>query len=477
MLKKKKIFNKIFITFALLFTCVFGLFSGMGVTHIALAENDSQSSYTNVLEDLQKDENFNVASFPKDISDLSLKVIQVAETTGNELLVYVYQPSVDKQYMATTINISVSTELKYDNYKLVYLNNEETLFKYKVSGLKVSSDVGRHYDISSIYRAFVKGVDQEAGNDNTVSEIAYNVGQKWQAVTIDGNVFYHKIDVETIEITDKFVGFVRYEGGFKLLPNTSCDSHFVAFSTNKPIDNLISADVYFKTQYMHYYEPTSVFNPTFCKVEENNVSLSYTDKAKVSVPADIFGKITYKWERIQSVNDFLKDVNFNNVYNRGLVNTTVMSKINDESLEAFNQKQWVLRFFESNYIEDSKIVHNGLAPFPVVDCKRTIVSDVSILRLEFETDGIVYNLGVVDNKQSGGDLPVNDFEISNDYSKLVHLISIIILVILALACLVVLSIFSPVFKQIFIIIGKGIYYFFKGLWWVVSAPFSVFKDD
>lgn len=476
MLKKKKILNKIFISFALLLTCVFGLFSGFSINNIARAE-DNVSSYTNVLEDLQKDENFNVESYPKDTSDLSLKVIQVAETTGNELLVYVYQPSVDKQYMATTINISVSSELKYDNYKLVYLNNEETLFKYKVSGLKVSSDVGRHYDISSIYRAFVKGIDQDPENENTVSEIAYNVGQKWQAVTIDGNVYYHKIDVETIEITDKFVGFVRYEGGFKLLPNTSCDSHFVAFSTNKPIDNLISADVYFKTQKMHYYEPTSIFNPTYGKVEENNVSLSYTDKAKVSVPADIFGKITYKWDRIQSVEDFKKDVNFNNVYNRGLINTAVMSKINDESLEAFNQKQWVLRFYESNYVEDAKIINNGLSKMPVVDCKRTIVSDVSILRLEFETDGVVYNLGVIDNKQSGGDLPINDFEISSDYSKLVHLISIILLVVLAVAGLVVLSIFSPVFKQILIIIGKGIYYFFKGLWWVVSAPFSVFKDD
>lgn len=476
MLKKKKIFKKIFITFALLLTCIFGLFSGFSIDNIARAE-DNVSSYTNVLEDLQKDENFNVESYPKDTSDLSLKVIQVAETTGNELLVYVYQPSIDKQYMATTINISVSTELKYDNYKLVYLNNEETLFKYKVSGLKVSSDVGRHYDISSIYRAFVKGVDEEAGNDNTVSEIAYNVGQKWQAVTIDGSVYYHKIDVETIEITDKFVGFVRYEGGFKLLPNTSCDSHFVAFSTNKLIDNLISADVYFKTQKMHYYEPTSIFNPTYGTVEENNVSLSYTDKAKVSVPADIFGKITYKWDRIQSVEDFKNDVNFNNVYNRGLINTTVMSKISDEGMASLDEKQWVLRFYESNYTENSKLVNSGLGQMPVVDCKRTIVSDVSILRLEFETDGVVYNLGVIDNKQTGGDEPINDFEIKNDYSKLLKIFGLVVLVVIVLVALVLLSVLSPLFQAIFVVIGKGIYYIFKGLWWLISAPFSVFKDD
>lgn len=318
MLKKSKILNKIFISFALLLTCVFGLLSGFGINNIAHAE-DNFSSYTNVLEDLQKDENFNVESYPKDIGDLSLKVIQVAETTGKELLVYVYQPSADKQYMAKSINISVGSDLKYNVFELVYLNNEETLYKFKVSGLQVSSDPGRHYDISSISRSFVKGVDQEPENGNTISEIAFPVSQKWLVATIDDNVFYKRLDTEAIEITDKFVGFVRYKGGFKLLPNTSCDSHFVAFSTDKSIDKLLSADVYFKTQKMHYIEPTDRYKSTFYKETENNVSLSYSDKASVSVPADIFGKITYKWDRIQSVEAFKSDVNFNNVYNRGLI--------------------------------------------------------------------------------------------------------------------------------------------------------------
>ena len=55
------------------------------------------------------------------------------------------------------------------------------------------------------------------------------------------------MDIETIVVTDKFVGFVRYKDGFKLYVG-ACDSDFVAFNTDKPIDKLLEADVYYTTQ-------------------------------------------------------------------------------------------------------------------------------------------------------------------------------------------------------------------------------------
>ena len=479
---KKKIFKKIVISFALLLTCVLGLFSGFGITNIALAESDT-SSYTNVLDDLKKDENFNVESYPKDTSDLSLKVIQIAETTGKELLIYVYQPCVDKQYMAKSINISIANSLKFKNYKLVYLNNEEALYKFKVDGLKVSDNIGRHYEISSILRSFIKGVDKEPGNDNTVSEKAYNVGQKWQAVTVDNNVFYHFVDVETVEITDKFVGFIRYENlNNVVLPfvppfSVNFDSHFVAFSTDHDIDRLISADISYKYQHAKYYLPEGMgFKNTFGKETENEITVT-SEKRDVTLPTGLFTKATYQMDRISSIEDFTKSVDFKKVYSQGLVNQTVMSNLTESGVNALKGKQWVFRFHESVFSETARILHNGLASVPVVIHDREVISDVTILRLEFETDGVVYNLGVVDNKQTGGDNPVNEFEIFTDGTKLKKLITIIFIVIAVLVGLVLLSIFSPVFKAIFVVIGKGIYYFFKGLWWLISAPFSFFKDD
>ena len=59
--------------------------------------------------------------------------------------------------------------------------------------------------------------------------------------------------------------------------------------------------------------------------------------------------------------------------------------------------KWVLRFAETEYTSSASAyvyVQNG-----------TRISDVTILRLKFETDGVVYNLGVVDNKQTSSTTP------------------------------------------------------------------------
>ena len=50
------------------------------------------SNYTNVLNDLQKDSDFHVVDYPKIESDYSLQLIQIAESSEGDLLVYIYQP-------------------------------------------------------------------------------------------------------------------------------------------------------------------------------------------------------------------------------------------------------------------------------------------------------------------------------------------------------------------------------------------------
>ena len=69
----------------------------------------------------------------------------------------------------------------------------------------------------------------------------------------------------------------------------------------------------------------------------------------------------------------------------------------------------------------------------------TLVGDVTILRLKFLTDGITYNLGVIDNKQAGGREPSNEPGgigeigcVSADGKKLLYvLLGLIALIILA----------------------------------------------
>ena len=81
----------------------------------------------------------------------------------------------------------------------------------------------------------------------------------------------------------------------------------------------------------------------------------------------------------------------------------------------------------------------------------TLVGDVTILRLKFETNGKVYNLGVIDNKQTGSDKPVNNEWISAELSDNFKLILSIILLVLAILLLM------PVFRLIFKGIGRLIH--------------------
>lgn len=81
--KKKYNYNSLFLIFMCLLFC-FSFFP----KNITTASADV-ISYTNVLDDLKKDENFDINDYPTNFSDYSLNVIQIAEGSSGELFVYV----------------------------------------------------------------------------------------------------------------------------------------------------------------------------------------------------------------------------------------------------------------------------------------------------------------------------------------------------------------------------------------------------
>ena len=200
-------------------------------------------TYSDVLSDLGKDSSFDKTNYPANATDYSLRVIQLAESVNKELFVYVYQPSGDK-VKASSINISttINDEISYYNYKLKLLNSNGTLYKYLVQDLTVKTDAVRYYAISSIYRPFDAEIDTQASGGNTITEVNFDVSKQYAFGTINGKPYVNCVDIETIVVTDKFVGFVRYQDGFKLYLS-ACDSHFVAFNTDKQMDKLLEADV------------------------------------------------------------------------------------------------------------------------------------------------------------------------------------------------------------------------------------------
>lgn len=426
----------------------------------------SSVTYSNVLDDLKKDSTFSADYYPTVEGDNSLQVIQIAESEDKELFVYVYQPSGQaKDLRASSINISLTPResIKFDNYTLTYLNSNGTLYKYLVDGLTVSDSETRYYTITSIYRQFDSDLgDTELDNDNEITEVPYKVEKEYCFTLINDKPYVRVLDIETIEITDKFVGFVRYPNGFEFYLS-SCDSHFVAFNTDKDIDRLIEADVYYTFESV--WENWTAFVGTKYQFGENKsevVNVKYDEQGSNEGG---FLTPTYIWNRIQTVDEFLAEItDIKTVYSGAVIDINVGYTIDDSALSDLKSKTWVLRFKETDYTH-----YTNTSSY---DKYYTSVGNVSILRLMFETDGQVYNLGVIDNKQTGGDDPINDPTGSIE----THEPEWWVYVVLALLVIIVLSVmFPPVLNAVMLILRlllKVLMYLLQGLWFVLSAPFK-----
>ena len=444
----------------IIFFCLFSFLS-----FIPTYTNADNNEYSNVLDDLQKDENFNIEDYPTKEKDYSLQVIQVAESEDKELFIYVYQPGKDLNLYAKYINMSLSENIEETHiYTLKLINHSDTLYKYCVEGVLVSNEQTRYYSITSIYRKFIEGVDEESDYESQIIDyVPYSVAKMWKIETKDDELIYQCYDKEVVEIVDKYTGFVRYYGGFALFENHDCDSHFVAFSTDRDIDKLLSAKVYYEYQsFEHGHEKLPGVGPFYPEYENYGTPtpkekvLNYDDD--VNYKGNGWFAPTYEWKRIETVKEFFASVGDNEVFDYTLFNVAVESKIKEENRKILENMDYVLRFLETSYDKDL----TGYGCF--ID--KTIVGKVSILELTFETDGKVYKLGVVDNMQSGPDDPFNDTNVKINIPWWVWLI----------LSLVGLCLLGALFPIIFTFLWFVIKAIFKAIWWVIKLPFEVFKE-
>lgn len=413
-----------------------------------IAHAQEGKTYSNVMDDLKKDSSFNPSNYPAKSDDYSLQIIQLAESVDKELFVYVYQPSGKaKDFKASSINISttINDAISFMNYKLVLLNSNGVFYKYKVENLAVKTDAVRYYAISSIYRPFDESIDKQASGGNTITEVNYDVSKQYSFGEINGKPYVNCVDIETIVVTDKFVGFVRYPDGFQLYVG-ACDSHFVAFNTNKPMDKLLEADVYYTTQaYSSSWAAFVGSSEEFGAKADKYAYLKYTDKVEHTGGGLFAG--TYKWDRIQTVENFIATEDREQIFSGAIIDVKISSKLTDAALAELQGKKWVLRFAETDYS-----MWSGQGAYGTFS---TIVGDVTILRLKFETDGITYNLGVIDNKQSGSTEPSNETEIDVSLNKRGKMFLYLLLLIL----LIVLC--APILP-----------YILQGIVWIISLPFK-----
>ena len=389
---------------------------------LTVSAAESTNNYSGVLADLGKDTSFDKSSYPLVIGDKSLSLIQVAEGSQNELYIYVYQPGGTTDIVASSINISKEhKDLDFKNYTLTLVSQEGVFHKYLVNGFTVSSDEERYYEITSIYRTAMDGEDTTSDdNGNTITEVPYTIKKSFKLT--DDSIYVEDIDV--ISVTSKFVGFMRYpQEQYQFYGENDIDVHFVAFSTDKRIDKLLEADVFYTQQ---SFSKTGVLGTEeFGEKEEKYAYINF--KEKMTYTSSAWLSEEYQWNTIEKANDFIASETVEKViYNSRVFDVyETESAISDESRAFIESQEWVIRFTYTDYL----MMTLGDA-VQYTNTYYEIVGDVSLLRLAFETDGVYYNLGVIDNKQSGDLTPDNDtsegtkLELDDDFKLILGVIAL-----------------------------------------------------
>lgn len=392
----------------ILLLILLNLFITTNITNKVSAVNTADTTiYTSVLEDLEKDKNFNKDNYKKNTSDNSISIITLAESADNKLFVYTFQPNGLKDMYASSINITTDAIFDYSNYKLKFISQEELFFKYEVEDIFILPDLEeRTYLVSSIFRNFNSKIDSNNTPTNPISEIAYAVGKSYSFSNYNGNYITNESIVDIINVTEKFCGKVRFYDGF-FLSNTDCDAHFIAFDSDKKIDNLFKVKVSYVSNYMKCRE--SVLGKFYDKktISSNNKEIWVNYKEKVSYRGQSSFSNSYTWDSILSIDNFITTMADYDAY---YTKDNESYKINTESLALLKSKKWVVFYDKTTYLRNP-IYYPSSDGTQSLDYFANFYyhnTDITLLQLYFETEGVTYNLGVVDNKVSEQEKPINE---------------------------------------------------------------------
>ena len=419
--------------------------------------------YSNVLDDLEKDENFNPVDFPENPTDYSLQVITVAEGDNGELFVYVYQPSnATKDLRASKINMSfqepTEKDIKYSLHDLIWLNSNGVFDKYLVSGVNVSTEQYRYYNIASLYRIFDSSIDENPVSVDGTNFKSCSCGKVFSTHYYNGNLIYESGTVEVLEIDILSSGTIRYHEGFKLYYD-ACDSHYVAFKIQGyEVSQIYDADItYTYRDVSQYFSASTGFEYEYG--EYVTIPSRYLSSIEIgSNDGDGFFGKTYSWNRIQTVDSFLNEAE-----------NDANESFSIEERSALSNCDFVFRFFET----DLTVNNYGIS----TSTEYTEVASIGILRLHFLTRDLKeYNLGVVGDlvfTDNNPDLEVDILDnVQNTVEEALGALKIIMGIVIFI---IIYLLFKPLIDFVFSIILWAIKGAFSIVWWFLTLPFCFFS--
>lgn len=454
----KKIFAVLIVIFVLLFSLI-------PTSSFAFAEDQI---YSDVLEDLQQDESFDINDYPVNQTDFSLTLMQLAEGNDKSLLAYVYQPSASKfNVLASKIRMSVDGGQNYDDFNLTLLSRNGVFFKYKVDNYVTdpASSVNREYKVVSLFRPADAALGDTVldEHNNTISYIAYPVGWSFTASNHEGVLYYGKEALETVTVSDMYCGQLKFEDDHitsvirGLLGNVDHYAmlHFIAFSLPVQIDKLTGANVRYvlNTALKTTTYPGNTVSEDTTSTSSGVISLSAEEHD--SYQGGVFGH-TYTWSQVMTKDDFVNNV----VSNSSAFFRSDLTEGGSADLEG---KQYVLCVTTTQYHLNYLTYDGG----STITEERQFLTDETVLQISYMKDGSTYIRGVVSNYQSGDGIADNDEKYGpnadwwkNWWEEAKQWLWIFLLVLGVILLAILLYFLSPIIKA---------------LWWVITLPFKAIK--
>ena len=437
----------------------------------------ASTQYTDVLDDLRKDESFEISNYSNMTLDYInklntdsdktndqelMEVISIAESSADELYIYVYQPTHNELDLIAT-SISLSTDYSADGqdiypnvYDLELVSTYSVFDKYVVKDFEINDEVYRYYNLVALYREYNSKIDKVvSGGESTGSEISMSIGQQWSVYYLNNQIVYEMGTFETLEITPTFTGNFEFQNGLTW-GNVSYkwgNAWFISFNIEEYIaKHIYDADLSYKIRSIK--ESWKVVGGTTYTYGEwsQDIKVRLKDTATMTYKGDgIFAK-EYSWNRITSSAVFL-----DRAEEQGVI-------ISDECKQAVEKSQWVFSFLETTFTQESSDVS--------YTNKYSDIEDITILRLNFiDIHDDVYNMGVVsdrvnpDNKADGTGSGLDfDFDFEENFQKLFAIIMLVILLIILGYIFPIASIIIKVFKVII-----------NAVWYVITLPFKFIK--
>lgn len=409
---------------------------------IAYAE---ETKYSDVLDDLRTDTAFNAAEYDNILLHSKTELIQIAESSDRKLFIYLHIVGDKMPFEKIVFNTAtVFAEYDFRSYNLELVGLSGGFCKYLVNDYTTSQDSYHTYSITRLEYP----VDRVVSDDQKVTYEYYPIEQIWTVRTSNGKTEYSYEYVQTVEILDKYVG-EHHTGVTNALGQYSSwtETFYIAFSTDWVMDDLIEVQIEYTVNV------ANLWGDTIREGDKNKpINIVINSDQTSSYEGDTYTEwwfISWKsGEESRTFKSICKPDEF-----KSASGITVPKRENGSAFD------WVVTFYNNTDTFGGTGTKINAYTYP---------ADTTILRLKFETDGVCYNLGVLDNRTSyippkivwSGDLPWWVY-------LAIAIAVIILLVVLVLFISPVLSLLSFV-GHVFVVL-------LKALWWLVSAPVRLIK--